>query len=171
MSDHDFRAFVHARWPALVRFAWTLVGDQGHAEDLVQLALERCWRHWSRIEPGHGEAYVRASLVNLAVSRSRHVRRRVRETALDETVHERPAEAGDRAAPDELLLAELRALPPRMRAVVVLRFLEDRSEAQTAQLLRCSVGTVKSQSARALARLRERPGLRELASGSVAEGN
>ena len=119
MNDDDFRVFVDARWPALVRFAWTLTGDQGHAEDLVQVALERTWRRWSQVETGRAEPYVRAAVVNLAVSRRR--RRRVAETAWHEGV-ERAAEPAP-ATPDAIVLAALRALPPRMRAAVVLRFL------------------------------------------------
>lgn len=161
MNDDDFRAFVDARWPALVRFAWTLTGDQGHAEDLVQVALERTWRRWATIADGRAEPYVRSAVVNLAISGRR--RRRVTETAWHEGVE--PVSEPEPATPDRVLLAELRALPPRMRAVVVLRFLEDQSEAQTAELLGCSAGTVKSQTARAVARLRQRPGLRELAEG------
>ena len=74
-SDDGFRAFVDARWPALVRFAWSLTGDRGHAEDVVQAVLVRTWRRWGRIRLDGAEAYVRAAVVHEVVSRAR--RRRV----------------------------------------------------------------------------------------------
>ncbi|MBI4942920.1 MAG: SigE family RNA polymerase sigma factor [Actinobacteria bacterium] len=163
-TDDGFRAFVDARWPALVRFAWSLTGDRGHAEDVVQAVLVRTWRGWGRIRLDGAGAYVRAAVVNETVSRAR--RRRVREVVLPWT-GERPEPvpardaAEDRAVADSVA-AELARLPPRMRAVVVLRFLEDRSEAETAALLGCSPGTVKSQTNRAMARLRDRTPLRDL---------
>lgn len=164
-DDEGFRAFVDARWPALVRFAWSLTGDRGHAEDVVQGVLERTWRRWARVRADGAEAYVRAAIVNDVISRSR--RRRLREVVLpwtgerrDEPV--RPGDVAEERALADAVRAELALLPPRMRAVVVLRFLEDRSEAETAALLRCSAGTVKSQTNRAMARLRERTPLRDL---------
>ena len=178
MSEDGFREFVDARWPALVRFAWTLVGDRGHAEDLVETALERTWRRWRHVRDGGAEAYVRTAVVHLAISGSR--RRRVRETALGEGLEPRGADSSPTAGADDLaderavqdvVWVELQKLPPRMRAVVVLRFLEDQSEARTAELLGCSVGSVKSQTARAIAQLRERAGLRDLVGIGEAEGD
>lgn len=171
-TDVAFRAFVDARWPALVRFAWSLTGDRGHAEDVVQAVLVRTWRHWGRLRPEGAEAYVRAGIVNETVSRAR--RRRLREVVLPWT-GERPDPAGhgdvaETHAVAESVAAELALLPPRMRAVVVLRFLEDRSEAETAALLGCSPGTVKSQTNRAMARLRERTPLRDLVGAPAADG-
>ena len=181
MQDEGFREYVDARWQPLVRFAWTLVGDRGHAEDLVQVALERSWRRWHRIRGEDAEPYVRAAIVNLAISRSR--RRRHRETTLEALTDGGPPGAfrpsgsgsasGDPAEGAVLRHAvwrELQALPPRMRAVVVLRFLEDCSEAQTAELLGCSAGSVKSQTSRAMARLRERAVLRDLVGAAETEG-
>jgi len=153
--DAQFREFVEARWPALVRFGYVLTGDAGHAEDLVQHALERCWRRWDRIEAGSPERYVKAAMANLAVSRWR--RRRVGEVRLPEGAEGRPVPSGEHAyVVRDLVWREVQALPPRMRAVVVLRWLEDLTEAETAAALGCSVGSVKSQSSRALARLRDR---------------
>jgi RNA polymerase sigma-70 factor (sigma-E family) len=167
-ADDTFRVFVDARWPALVRFAWTLTGDRGHAEDVVQSALEKTWRRWRHVRLEGAEAYVRAAVVNTVISRAR--RRRVLETFLPAGAQEGGVPAGGAGDGDvaeeralaEAVWAELALLPPRMRAVVVLRFLEDLSEASTAQLLGCSVGTVKSQTNRAMARLRERTALRDL---------
>lgn len=169
MSDADdtFRAFVDARWPALVRFAWTLTGDRGHAEDVVQSALEKTWRRWRHVRLEGAEAYVRAAVVNTVISQAR--RRRVLETFLPvgarggaPTGRAPVGDLAEERALADAVWAELALLPPRMRAVVVLRFLEDQSELSTAQLLGCSVGTVKSQTNRAMARLRERTALRDL---------
>lgn len=153
--DHEaaVRELVEARWPALVRFGVLLTGDVGHAEDLVQSALEKCWRRWPHVDVDSPERYVKAAMANLSASRWR--KRRVREVALDDAA-DGPTRDG---AQEQVLLRdelwrELHQLPPRMRAVVVLRWVEDLSEAQTAAALGCSVGSVKSQSSRALGRLR-----------------
>ena len=156
----DFRAFVDARWPALVRYAYGLTGDRGHAEDVVQVALERTWRRWRHVQADKAEAYVRTVIARLVISRWRA--RRLTEVPLDRggsPTRDGPEEAH---AVHDVLWRELAALPPRMRAVVVLRFVEDLTEEQTARTLGCSVGTVKSQTARAMARLRERSPLLEL---------
>lgn len=152
--EAELRVFVEARWSALVRFGYLLTGDRGHAEDLVQAALEKCWPKWRSITADSPERYVRAAMANLAASQWR--RKRHREVPLDDAGHG-PAHAGpaDGHAVRDEVWQLLHALPPRMRAVVVLRWVEDLSEAQTAQALGCSVGSVKSQSSRALARLRE----------------
>ena len=148
----DFDEFVIGRSPALLRTAMLLTGDRHDAEDLVQSALLRVARHWSRARD-NPEAYCRRVLVNLAYDRSRYRKRR-------------PEQLGpppDRAAPDhrgELsderddLLRLLRQLPNRQRATVVLRYWEDLSVAETAQILGCTEGTVKSATSKALAHLR-----------------
>ena len=155
--DEDaFRDFVTARWHGLLRTAYLLVGDHGYAEDLVQTALVRTHRRWRRIERRDApEVYVRQVLVNLASSHWRR-RLRFRESSVAEvperTVDDQ-AEATDQR--DELWSA-LRTLPPRMRAVLVLRYFQDLTEAETAAALGCSVGSVKSQASRGLSRLRDR---------------
>ncbi|MGY1806862.1 SigE family RNA polymerase sigma factor [Blastococcus sp. SYSU D00669] len=149
-DDDAFRRFVVQQRRSLLRTAYLLTGDHGHAEDLVQTALLKTYRHWGRISArGEPTAYVRRVLVTTHTS----WRRRLSST---EQVIEAVPDRAERpqADRDEQLLAALRTLPPRMRAVVVLRFYEDRSEADTAELLGCSVGTVKTQSSRAVARLR-----------------
>ena len=150
-DDDGFRRFVVEQRQSLLRTAYLLTGDHGHAEDLVQTALLATYRHWARVS-GRGEptAYVRKALVNTSTS----WRRRLSST---EQVIETLPEQAAAAVPDrdEEMIRALRELPPRMRAVVVLRYFEDRSEAQTAELLGCSVGTVKTQSSRAMSRLRE----------------
>lgn len=148
-----FRDYVAARQRALLRTARMLTGNQHTAEDLVQAALERVWPRWSRIvRDGDPDAYVRRVLVN---TYSTWWRRKWRREAPTEDLP-------DVAAPDVFGDADLadalrRLMPtltPRQKAVVVLRFYEDLSEAATADALGCSVGTVKSQTSKALARLR-----------------
>ena len=149
----DFRQFTAARSAALLRTAYLLTGDRGHAEDLVQSALTKAYRHWGKVRrSGVPEAYVRRILVNERNSRWR--RERSREVVGD--VPDRPGvdEAQAYADRDEIWQA-LQAMSPRTRAVLVLRYWEDLSEAQTAGLLGCTVGTVKSQASRGLRKLAE----------------
>jgi RNA polymerase sigma-70 factor (sigma-E family) len=169
-EEEDFRAFVTARWQALVRTAFLLVGDHGYAEDLVQTALARTHRNWRRIERKDSpEVYVRRVLVNLANS-FWHRRLRMREVVQAETpdsVADDPTVAHDQR--DELWNA-LRSLSPRTRAVLVLRYFEDLPEAQIAIVLGCSVGTVKSTASRGIAKLRQSyvPAMSELNGGVSA---
>jgi RNA polymerase sigma-70 factor (sigma-E family) len=149
-----FRDFVAARSGALVRSAFLLTGDQGEAEDLVQAALTKAWMRWGRIlRQDAPEAYVRRIMLSTFLTWRR---RRWRGEIFVANVPDQPdrrdhfAEVERRSA----VLAALRKLPPRQRAVVVLRFFDDLTEAQAADAMGCSVGTVKSQSAKALARLR-----------------
>jgi len=150
-TDESFRRFVVAQRRSLLRSALLLTGDRGHAEDLVQTALLKTYRHWDRVS-GRGDptAYVQRVLVTTSTS---WWRRMASTEQVTDTMPDRAADPVQ--ARDDDLLRALRGLPPRMRAVVVLRFYEDRSEAQTAELLGCSVGTVKTQTSRAMARLRE----------------
>jgi RNA polymerase sigma-70 factor (sigma-E family) len=165
-SEGDFRTFVELRWAALVRFGYALTGDWAAAEDLTQVALERTWRRWRHIRSDRPEAYVKAAMANQM--RSRWRLRRSEPAASGEVVEDTPVEGhGDRHALREALWAELLRLPPRMRAVVVLRVWEDLSEAETAHLLGMSVGSVKSQMSRARTRLRQQPGVLEAAGREV----
>jgi RNA polymerase sigma-70 factor (sigma-E family) len=152
MADEaDFDAFVVARSPALLRTAYLLVGDEGLAEDLLQTALTKSWFAWRRIT-GEPESYVRRVLVTTSASWWR--RRWTRETPTADLPEQASADGADGHTDRRDLWDALGRLPRRQRAVVVLRYLEDRTEAETAQLLGCTVGTVKSQSAKALAKLR-----------------
>ncbi len=160
-DDEDFHAFVQSRWSALVRYAYLLTGDLGHAEDVVQVALEGTWRRWRHVRTDRPEVYVRTAVARRVVSRHRMLGRRVKEAALSSLVDPPSSDLVDASADRDAVWRELRALPPRMRAVVVLRLWEDLSEAETAQLLGCSTGSVKSQLSRAVERLRERSVLRE----------
>lgn len=152
-TDDGLRAFVEREWVPLVRIAYLLTGDRGYAEDLVQAALEKTHRHWGKVARMDAPiAYVRRVMVNTAISWRR--RRRVVEVPL--LAADGPV--SDPYAPVDLrqqVLVALRRLPPRMRAVLVLRYFADLSEADTAEALGCSVGSVKSQASRGLARLRE----------------
>ncbi|MCZ7419979.1 SigE family RNA polymerase sigma factor [Verrucosispora sp. WMMA2121] len=155
MTDDGFREFVEIRYADLVRTAYLLTGSRHAAEDLVQIALMRAMRRWSQVD--EPMAYVRRIMVN---ERTRLWRRfGSRELLAGVTGSWRsPSEPGRDLAHDVVvrdeMLAALHHLPPRMRAVLVLRYWEDLTEAQIADVLGCSVGTVKSQSSRALARLR-----------------
>ena len=153
-AEDEFREFVTARWSALLRTAYLLTGNRERAEDLVQSALVRAHRHWPKIQrEGRSEAYVRKTMVNLNTDWWRRLGSR--EHAVASVPDARPGP--DAYAAFDLhdeLWAALRELPARMRAVLVLRYFEDLSEAETAALLGCSAGTVKSQSSRGLGRLR-----------------
>ncbi len=151
-SDDSFREFVTTWSPGLLRTAFLLTGDRGHAEDLLQTALLKTSRHWRRLDnPDTAYNYVRTVLVHTHVSWRR--RRRVPESLVDDVDEQLPA-AHEHFAPAERTGAALAALPPGMRAVIVLRFYEDLSEAQTAATLGCSVGNVKSQTSRGLDHMR-----------------
>lgn len=147
----SFDAFVSARGDALWRSAWLLTGDGQLAEDLVQTALGKSWPSWDRVSAtGSFEAYVRRVMFTTYAA---WWRRRWNGERPTEHLPEQPS-AADPADLRHDLATALAELPRGQRAVVVLRYFEDLSEKQTAEVLGCSVGTVKSQSARALARLR-----------------
>lgn len=152
----SFEEFVQGCWLRLLRTAWLLVGgDQAAAEDLLQLALEHANRHWGRVcRSGDPERYVRRIVANAANDRWQRAVRRP----------ERPLGPGDAdqiaggqapaLAEWGLLIRALAELPPRQRTVVVLRYYDDLSEAELADVLGCSLREVKSQASRGLARLR-----------------
>lgn len=152
MSQPAFEEFAAARYGSLLRSAFVLTGDRGHAEDLVQGALMRAYPAWRHGAPEHPEAYVRKVMVRLAL------RWRRRLSSGEVPVAQVPERLSlDAAAAVDLGLAlqgALRELSVQHRAVVVLRHLAGLSEVETAEVLGCSVGTVKSRSSRALAALR-----------------
>jgi RNA polymerase sigma-70 factor (sigma-E family) len=156
-TDAHFTAFVQARSAALLRLAVLLTGDQHDGEDLLQTALTKAYRSWWRLRrPELAEAYVRRILVTSVTSWRR--RGAARELAADR-VPDRLVAGPDAEVANRIVLAQaLRTLSAGQRAVLVLRFYEDLSEQQTAELLGCSVGTVKSQTARGLAALHRRIG-------------
>lgn len=150
----DFEAFVSERSTALLRTAYLLTGDRGHAEDLLQTALIKTYRHWDRLTNREDpSAFVRRVLVTTHAGWRRRMRisEFVSETPLLRGAEQPGIDVGERQA----MAAALAQLPPRMRAVLVLRYWEDLSEAGTAEVLGCSVNTVKTHTTRGLARLRE----------------
>jgi RNA polymerase sigma-70 factor (sigma-E family) len=151
-----FEQFVAARGPRLLRVAWLLTGDAHLAEDLLQTVLARVWPKWDRIEHENPEAYVRKALVHAHASWWRRKWRG--EVPHGDDLPDRAATADPFADVDleQALAAAVRALPVRQRAVVVLRYFEDLSVAEAAEVLGCSEGTVKSQASKALRSLRER---------------
>ena len=154
-TGQEFDDFVRGRSAALLRTAYALTGDRGHAEDLLQTALLRTARRWTAARDAP-EAYVRKVLVNLCRDRVRWLQRRPREAALPDGA-DPPGVAGELAeqvGQRRSVIQALMGLPAGQRQVVVLRFLEDLSVAETAELLGISQGTVKSYTSRALASLR-----------------
>ena len=157
VGDVSFEDFVAALSGRLFTMALLLTGHRrAEAEDLLQDVLERAYRRWGRIiQKGDPDAYVRQMMVNGAVDRWRRARYHREEPLVieraDFAARDQAADIADR----DLLLRVLAELPPRQRTVLVLRYFEDLTEAQTAVMLGCSVGAVKSQASRALARLRE----------------
>lgn len=148
----EFVAFVQARQHRLLRSAYLICGDHHLAEDLLQDALVKLALRWRLVRDGEPEAYLRTVMYRDAVS---WWRRRRRES-LSAAVPER-ARSGDgtEAVSDQVVFANaLARLAPRQRAVLVLRFFDDLTEARTAEVLGVSVGTVKSQTSVALRRLR-----------------
>ncbi|MET9444676.1 SigE family RNA polymerase sigma factor [Streptomyces sp. NPDC006610] len=159
----SFASYVRARQPVLLRTARSLTANPSDAEDLLQTALTKTYVAWERIEDHRAlDGYVRRALVNTRTSQWR--KRRVDEFACDELPEPEPAPGGGndpaelQALRDAMWRAIMR-LPDRQRAMVVLRYYEDLSEAQTAEVLGVSVGTVKSAVSRALGKLREDPEL------------
>lgn len=161
MSSHappplTFSSYVRARGPVLLRTARSLTANPADAEDLLQTALTKTYLAWERIEDHRAlDGYVRRALLNTRTSQWR--KRRVDEFACEELPEPEPVCGPDPAEQQAVRDALWRAvvkLPARQRAMVVLRYYEDLSEAQTAEVLGVSVGTVKSAVSRALAKLR-----------------
>ena len=158
--DVDFAGWMAARQGALVRTAYLLTGSQHAAEDLVQTTLTRLYLAWDRIaDREHVDAYARRALVNEHRSAWRRARRRPE--VLSDAVPESPLAPDEYDGQREAVWQFVQGLPPRQRAVIVLRYYEDLSEAEIADLLGISTGTVKSQASRALASLRDRVPTRE----------
>jgi RNA polymerase sigma-70 factor (sigma-E family) len=153
--DELFRDFVASRSAALLRTAYLLTGDWANAEDLLQTALTKTYLAWRRLGTIEAvEPYARRVLVTTATSWWRR-RWHGEKPTLNLPESSGPDGADERAERD-LLWQFVLGLPPRQRAVLVLRFYEDLTESETARLLEISVGTVKSQTARAIATLRRR---------------
>lgn len=158
-AEERFRLFAVESTASLHRIAYLLCGDDHRAHDLTQIALERTYRHWSRVKDGNPFAYARRVLATARIDGWRRTRREVLQAPEDVAVAQEVSRApvvdgGAQVAERERLVRALRQLGPSQRRVVVLRHLLDRSEADVAQELGVSVGNVKSQGARGLARLR-----------------
>ncbi|HVF04332.1 MAG TPA: SigE family RNA polymerase sigma factor [Frankiaceae bacterium] len=158
-AQDAFAEYVTARTPALLRLGTLLAGSPADGEELVQAALVRTYRAWPRVQASDPDRYVRQVMLNLQRNRWTRLLRReaVTDAPPDAQVPDGTAAVDTRA----VLWPAVRALPARQRAVLVLRYYEGLTEAETAASLDCSVGTVKSQTAKALARLRGASGLRE----------
>lgn len=165
-DEAEFETFVVARSASLLRTGWLMTGSEVAAQDLVQAALLKTWLRWPRVVRRDApEVYVRRVMVSTLLSWRRR-----------KWVTELPQESVDGVVADEANGADMRAsvqaaltgLPIGQRAMVVLRFFDDLSEKQTAAALGCSIGTVKSQTARAIARLRTDPRLDGLWDGQVS---
>ncbi|AGZ38725.1 SigE family RNA polymerase sigma factor [Actinoplanes friuliensis] len=151
-AEDDFLTFVRLSTPSLMRVAFALTGQQQAAEDLVQTALERVATRWTRLTEPY--AYARRIMYHEHISWWRRWRRQEVPVPQPEDRAAPGDLAGDVALRDDLRTA-LDQLGPRQRAVLVLRYLEDRSVDEVAEVLGCSAGTVRSQTSRALLRLRE----------------
>lgn len=154
-AHEDFRCFVVDRSPALLRTAYVLTGQRADAEDLLQTTLAKSLLAWDRVrDPGARDAYVRRVMLNSYLSSWR--RRRRLEEVPTEVLPERSSgrDAGADLAVRDVLWTAVVALPRRQRAMVVLRYYEGLSEAETAQALGVCAGTVKSSTSRALRSLR-----------------
>jgi RNA polymerase sigma-70 factor (sigma-E family) len=152
--DQQLAEYVSARWPALVRYATVVCGDANEGEELAQAALVRvASRWWLLRDRDNIDAYVRTTIVRTHLNLRSRIRRREWRVATTPSVAvPDSAERVNRALDVRRALA---TLPPRQRAVLVLRYLDDLTESQTASVLGCSVGTVKSQASKALATLRQ----------------
>ncbi len=155
-----FEGFVTESGDVLLRMATLLTSDPHAAEDVYQETLQRLAARWSRVV--NPMAFCRRVLHNLVIDQARARQRRVPELGLFDTRDSGDPRSGDPLAAIELrpaLLAALDTLTPQQRAIVVLRYFDDRSEADVADLLGVSPGTVKSTASRAMAQLRVQPGL------------
>jgi len=158
-----FADLVAARSTALLRLAYGVVGDQQLAQDLLQEALIKVYVAWPRLRDGSAaEAYVRRTIVTTAISWRR--RRSFHEPPVETVPDAESVDEIESLATHDVLWQQVCGLPARQRAALVLRYYEDLSEGETAELMGCSVGTVKSQVSAALSKLRERVGRESLVS-------
>ena len=153
MDDTSFREYISTRLDPLRRTAYLMCGDWHSADDVVSAAVVKIYQNWRRISRMENlDAYVRRAVINAWLDERRRPWRRERSVS---ELPPRAQLAGDDAVNNRLaILKHLDALPPRRRAVIVLRYYCDLSVEETAQVLECSTGTVKSQTARALETLR-----------------
>lgn len=152
-ADVAFAEFVHARWPSLYRTAYVLCGEHAMAEDLVQSALTKAYTSWSKVCAASSmEAYVCGIMFN-EIKRWRRRRSWSAETPA-EFLPERPTHPSSDPADDHALMDAILGLPPGQRAIIVLRYYQDMTADSVAEVLGCSVGTVKRQTHDAIKKLR-----------------
>lgn len=162
----DFTAFVQARSSALFRTALLITGERHVADDLVQSTLEQVCRHWRKVRSADApEAYARRILVNLANDRWRKLRWRA-EVPLDDGIGGGQVDPYKGLVVRDELMRELQSLPVGMRTVLVLRYFEDLDDAEISRLMNISAGSVRSQIARGLGKLRSTVGTQALRAGS-----
>jgi RNA polymerase sigma-70 factor (sigma-E family) len=150
--ESEVQEFIRARYPLLLRRAYLLTRDHHAAEDLVQESLARCCRAWGRQSADNPDAYVARVMVNLHISRWR--RRRPVESTTAQLPEVAVSDGAQERSDADYLWRALAGIPPRQRAVLVLRYYEGMTEGEVADVLGVSVGTVRSQTAKALAKLR-----------------
>ncbi|MEU2620875.1 SigE family RNA polymerase sigma factor [Streptomyces sp. NPDC007157] len=164
--NEEFQSFMTGRWPRLMRTAFLLTGEQHAAEDLVQSTLEQVFVAWRKVGSADDpEAYVRRVMINAHARRHRRKLKEFLAPRDDSGLVREVPDTGDRIAQADdpsALLKALAQLPPRQREAVVLRYWEDLTETQAAEAMGCSVGTVKSNAAKGIAKLRAIPGLVEM---------
>jgi RNA polymerase sigma-70 factor (sigma-E family) len=159
--DSDVAALFDRHYAALCRLAYVILGDSAMAEEIVMDALLKTYKGWGRIRDlDRSDAYLKRAVVNLCRSK---IRRKIVESRVNEVTHHRdalkmPAWDPERHETSRLVWAAVKTLPERQRAAVVLRYFEDLPEAQIAEVLECSVGTVKSQLSKARAKLEKQLG-------------
>ena len=157
-----FTEFMTVSSPRLFRTAYLIIGDHQLAQDLLQESLIKTYVAWPRLrDVGNAEAYTRRTIVTTAISWRR--RRSFHERPTDLVPETAVPDPGDAVTTHASIVDQLRTLPPRQRAAIVLRYYLDLSEAETADVMGCSVGAVKSHVSTGLGRLRERMGARVLA--------
>ncbi|MFF8315918.1 SigE family RNA polymerase sigma factor [Streptomyces bobili] len=168
-TEAEFRAFMVSRWPRMLRTAHFLTGHHQDAEDLVQAALAKAYVKWERVRrTDDPDAYVWRIMINTNADRLR--RMKVREWLTTRFPEPAAPDHNEAFADRSALLDALARLPAKQRAVVVLRYLEDRSESEVARLLGTGVGTVRSHTARALKKLREQAVTSEAATLGAGRG-
>jgi RNA polymerase sigma-70 factor (sigma-E family) len=165
-EPNGFRQFVDGHSRALLRAGWLLTGNWASAEDLVQTALAAAWPRWETIRAESAEAYVHKIMVTTFLRWRR--RRWIGEIPTYPLPDQQePADTWATVDSRQPLLVAVSQLAPRQRAVIVLRYLVDMSESQVAATLGCSVGSVRSSTSKALARLRATPGLADSTTGGL----